>query len=212
MMSAVPYRSLDDLLGLIEGPQGQRMRALYADHRQQYAHARGSSANHQAWTGGYWDHVTELLNIACAQHAWMSAARPLAFTLSDALLILAAHDLEKLVRFDAAGAENPALSAKADKAAFRLELLERYGIELTPVQANALRFAEGVRDEHYTNQRRTMSPLAAFVHVCDLISARMWFNFPAAEADPWAGARRAHPDAATVQLADERYADDGTVI
>ena len=204
---------LDELLALIEGSNGERMRRLYADHRDAYAHARGSSRNHQAWPGGYWDHVQEIGNLACLQYAALSGARALPFSLSDALLILAAHDLEKMVRFAADGSEHPAFESKAAKAEFRWRLLASYEIELTPEQANAMRYAEGVRDVEYSGKQRTMGPLACFVHMCDLASARIWFNYPLPTGqDPWTGADRSRPDAAEVTVPAESFAPDGTCL
>lgn len=188
-----PYLSLDELLDLLEGTAGQRMRRLLEDHRESHRHARGSSFNHQAWPGGFWDHTTEICNLAHVLYGTLGALRPLPFSLSDALLVLCAHDLEKLYRYDEHGNPDRRLDAKSDKAQFRLELLDRYGIELTDEQQNALRYAEGVRDTDYSPERRTMGELAAFVHTCDLLSARLWFEHPLAANDPWPGARRQLP-------------------
>ena len=189
------YLTLNALLALIDEPNGPRVRALLDDHRRGCAHAPGSSANHQAWPGGFWDHTREVLNLAVVQYRTLSACRPLPFSLSDALLVLAVHDLEKLVRYRPDGSADPSLAAKADKAAFRLKLLDRYQVKLTGQQANALRYAEGVRDRDYRPGERTMGPLAAFVHTCDLLSARLWFAHPLAAGDPWAGAHRHLPGA-----------------
>jgi hypothetical protein len=37
-----------------------------------------------------------------------------------------------------------------------------------------------------------MSPLAAFCHMCDVASARLWHDHPWPRDDPWAGAARSH--------------------
>ena len=39
-----------------------------------------------------------------------------------------------------------------------------------------------------------MKPLAALAHLCDVTSARMWFDHPALTDDPWEGAKRANQD------------------
>ena len=210
MSGPPPYLSLDSLLSAITGNNGQAIRQLLADHRERYAHARGSSRNHQAWPGGFWDHTTEVLNIAYAQYHWMNSARELPFELSDALLVLACHDLEKLVRFRPDGSEEPGLREKGAKAAYRLGLMAEYGIQLSPQQANALWLAEGVKDVDYSNQQRLMSPLACFVHTCDLLSARMWFNHPLpADEDSWTGSRRISPEASEVMLPGEELDSNG---
>lgn len=37
-----------------------------------------------------------------------------------------------------------------------------------------------------------MSPLAAFTHMCDVASARLWHDHPLEADDPWPGAARSH--------------------
>jgi len=68
-------------------------------------------------------------------------------------------------------------------------VLRESGIALTAAQENALRYVEGESHE-YSNRHRTMGPLAAFCHLCDVTSARIWFDHPLTEHDPWTGARR----------------------
>ena len=52
-----------------------------------------------AWTGGYINHLEEAMNIAQNMFEMMNNFRPLDFTLSDAVLILFLHDLEKPFRY-----------------------------------------------------------------------------------------------------------------
>jgi hypothetical protein len=59
--------------------------------------APGSTKNHQAWEGGYIDHITEVMNIA--HWLYTSSPRPLPFGLADALEVLFLHDLEKPWKF-----------------------------------------------------------------------------------------------------------------
>jgi hypothetical protein len=179
------YRSLNDLLLYLEEAQGDACRRLLKDHRERFLRARGSSHNHQAWPGGYLDHVVETLNLAVVQYRALKVCRPLPFALSDAILVLFLHDLEKpwknLIGF----------KTKADRREFRERLISDYGIVLTPEQANALRYVEGEGDD-YSGQGRVMGPLAAFCHVCDVLSARLWFDHPSVKDDPWIGAQRHH--------------------
>lgn len=84
-VATLPYRDWPELLELIEGEAGERIRALYAEHWPACAAAAGSSHNHQAWTGGYWDHLREVLNLACVQYASLSACRPLPPSRADSL-------------------------------------------------------------------------------------------------------------------------------
>jgi hypothetical protein len=183
------YSSLDRLLGMIDGQNGHAVRSLYERYSNKNQLAKGSSANHQAWPGGYWDHVTEVLNIAAVQYSWMDACRKLNFSLSDALLVLSVHDLEKLERYLSDGSTRQDLSDKTAKADLRHQMMAEHGIALTTDQQAALKHVEGVRDHEYSSGQRGMTQLGAFVHVCDLISARIWFDHPAVP-DTWSGSRR----------------------
>jgi hypothetical protein len=151
--------------------------------------AAGSSHNHQAWRGGYLDHVVETMNIACQQFRWMDKVRVLPFTLYEALEVLFLHDIEKPWKY-APNRELPAapelranssfrclpVKTKEDRKKFRDAVIEHYKIELTDDQKNALRYIEGVPDSEYTPGERTMGELAAFCHTCDILSARMWHD------------------------------------
>lgn len=181
-----PRRSVEELIGLIPGSAGAACACLVADHGGLLRRAPGSGHNHQAWPGGYWDHLAEVMNLAVVLHGRLDELRPLPFALPDALLVLFVHDLEKPWRHQGGG---EALAAKADKAAFRLQMIGRYGIRLTDEQANALRYVEG-EGADYSPRRRAMGPLAAFCHLCDTASARLWPEAPAAADDPWPGAAR----------------------
>ncbi|MCU0687543.1 MAG: hypothetical protein MUF34_35755 [Polyangiaceae bacterium] len=56
---------------------------------------QGSTNNHQAWRGGDLDHVAEVMNIAVVLFEQLSKKRPLPFSLSDILLVVVLHDIEK---------------------------------------------------------------------------------------------------------------------
>src|SRR5262249_9207094 len=66
-----------------------------AEHNDLFWSARGSSHNHQAWAGGYAHHVREVMNVAVVLYDALGQLRPLPFSLSDALVVLFVHDLEK---------------------------------------------------------------------------------------------------------------------
>ena len=189
----VPYLSMDALITLIDEPARRGCRQLLADQRVHFQAVPGSTHNHQAWPGGYFDHIQEVLNIAVVLYGTFDRLRPLPFTLSDALLVLFLHDLEKPWAYESNTSgglqRKAALVTKEAQQAFRLEQLQRYDIRLTPEQQNALRYAEGEIGQ-YSNQERVMGPLAAFCHGCDVTSARLWFDHPWAAHDPWVGASR----------------------
>jgi len=178
------YLSLDELFDLM--PNHEIFEKIYDENWQLFDRAAGSSHNHQAWEGGYLNHVVETMNIACQQYNWMSKARKLPFTLGEALQVLYLHDIEKPWKYEGLPQvmghvitkqfrELPT-NTKEERVAFRDALIFHYGICLTPEQKNALKYVEGVRDADYTPGARTMGELAAFCHTCDLLSARMWHD------------------------------------
>ena len=188
------YYDIKDLLEFIE-PEAVREGCLrmYVENRDLYAEVQGSTHNHQAWPGGYHDHVAEVMNLACALYIQLDALRPLPFSLSDLLLVVFLHDAEKPWKYevgpDGELQHRPGMETKEDHQRFRLQKLAEYGITLTPEQENGLEYAEG-EIKNYSNRKRHMGPLAAVAHMCDVCSARLWFDHPAAEADPWIGAQR----------------------
>ncbi len=187
------YESVESLVGRIDDPNGAGCAKILADHRALFATVQGSTNNHQAWRGGYLDHVSEVMNIAVVLYEQLSARRPLPFSLSDLLLVVFLHDIEKPWKYDL-GADGQLrhkaeMQGKAAHQKFRMELLRQHGIVLTAEHENGLKYAEGELAD-YTNKQRMMGPLAAMAHMCDVASARLWFDHPAANADPWTGAAR----------------------
>lgn len=149
--------------------------------------APGSSAVHQAWIGGYADHVDEVLGIAHTLYGTLSAIRPLPFEPYDYRIVLFLHDCEKVFRNLPTDVkerldQDPNLRelgryAEHDPLTLKELVLGDYGIELTDEQDNALRYVHGELDD-YTGKERKMGPLAAFCHCCDNLSARLWFDEP----------------------------------
>jgi hypothetical protein len=188
------YLTLDELIDLIDEPNRSACKCILDEHRPLFETARGSTHNHQTWDGGYIDHVTDGMNFGRHLYPFMvSFGRPLPFSLCDALLVFFLHDLEKPWRIlvDAAGgaSNRKGLSTKEEFKAFREAKLVEYGISLTPEQLNGLTYVEGeYRD--YSSKRRVMNELAAFCHMMDNWCARGWYDYPKAEGDEWAGARR----------------------
>lgn len=188
-----PYHTIEALLGKLDEPNRGGCHRLLAENRGLFQTAYGSTHNHQAWPGGYIDHITEIMNVAAVLYERLNALRPLPFSLSDLLLVVFLHDVEKPWKYerDADGQlrHREALKGKESHQQFRMAKLAEYGIHLTPEQENGLKYAEGELGD-YTNSRRVMGPLAALAHMCDVASARLWFDHPQNEADPWLGANR----------------------
>lgn len=193
MKLKMKYLSIEEMLLLIDGANGSSCCKIISDNYELFQTVQGSTNNHQAWKGGYFDHVQEIMNIAIILYESLSSARPLPFTLSDALLICFLHDIEKPwkyeLREDGQLHHVPELETKAQAHNFREKKLLEYGIVLTPEQQNGLMYVEGELTD-YSSRHRVMGPLAAFCHLADVTSARIWFDHPIASEDPWHGSSR----------------------
>lgn len=189
-----PYFSIEGLLTLIEEPNRTACRRFLKDNLALMETTQGSVHNHQAWPGGYKDHIQEIMNIAKVLYETYNAMRPLPFSLSDALLVVFLHDVEKLWKYvrgdDGQMQHVPSMRTKEAEHAFRAAKFAEYEFVLTEDQLNGLKYAEGeIRD--YNPRERMMHPLAALCHCADVTSARIWFDHPlATRDDPWENARR----------------------
>ena len=162
-------------LTLIDQPNMGACYRLCNDHFKRFEQSLGSLTKHQAWPGGYIDHITEGMNFGFNLYEMMSKyERPLDFTLSDFLLVFFLHDLEKPFRY-----VEPKLILDTDeqKNAFIDSIIEKYGFNLTNDHRNALKYIHGEGDDYHRTER-IQKPLAAFAHICDVASARIWFDYP----------------------------------
>lgn len=187
------YLSVDQLLDLIDHPNRAACKKLLVDNLELFKRVQGSTHNHQAWPGGYLDHVTEVMNIGLKLYDQFATIRRMTFSISDLMLVLFLHDIEKPWKYeigeDGQLQHKPTMLTKADHQRFRMEKLAEYSIELTPEHENGLKYAEGELSD-YSNRERKMGPLAAMAHMSDVASARIWFDYPAEKNDLWCGAKR----------------------
>lgn len=175
------YLDLPALLALVPKPNHAKFWQIINEHKQTFTEAYGSSHNHQAWEGGYIDHIVETMNIACQLYFALGRLRKLPFQLHEALEVMFLHDVEKPFKVGdklLAGGKQVLIDAtKENRRYFRDKLIvEDYGVILSSAQKNALRYVEGVPDSEYTPGERTMGELAAFCHTCDILSARLWHD------------------------------------
>lgn len=114
------------------------------------------------------------MNFAKNLYELMDSGRRLPFSISDALLILYLHDIEKPFKY-----VPPIREFKSDneKKEFLMEIVFKYNFKLTDDHLNALKYIHGEGDD-YNPTERLQGPLAAFVHICDVASARIWFDYP----------------------------------
>jgi hypothetical protein len=168
--------SLDQYLLYIEQPNRDRCKKLLKEHYERFSQAPGSLAKHQAWKGGYLDHLEETMSFAVNLYIIMSSSkrRKLPFTLSSAILVLFLHDLEKPFKY-----VEPKREFEDDlaKKGFVVKMLFDYHIVLTKEEKNALTYIHGEGSDYHPTQR-IQNELAAFTHICDTVSARIWYDYP----------------------------------
>jgi hypothetical protein len=181
------YLPFDQLMRLVDEPYRTPFLRLLAEHGELFRAARGSSHNHQAWPGGYADHVRETMNIAVVLYEALRPLRPVPFSLSDTLVVMFVHDLEKPWAYEL-GPEGwrRREGLKENAHAFRLARLAEASLTLPEELERTVTFVEGEGGK-YSNPERGMSPLAAFCHMCDVASARLWHDYPLERDDPWEG-------------------------
>ncbi|MDB4984490.1 MAG: hypothetical protein JWM20_669 [Patescibacteria group bacterium] len=167
-------KPITELINLINEPNRSRCSQLLADYSERFALAPGSKTKHQAWPGGYLDHVAEIMNLAKILYETTSSIRQLPFSLGSAILVLFLHDLEKPFKY-----VEPTMHFQDDTAKenFISDMIARYSIKLSDDEQNALKYIHG-EGHDYNSNTRVQGPLAAFVHICDTWSARIWFDFP----------------------------------
>jgi 23S rRNA maturation-related 3'-5' exoribonuclease YhaM len=185
----VEYLSLDKLVQLIDPPNTEPALKLFEDNKELFSKGRGSVHNHQAWEGGYRDHIEEVMNLARQLYSaiTINGLRELPFSLSDALLGLYLHDLEKPWKyefFDGSWRHKPGIDKPHEVHEFVRKKIDEYGFSLNEDHINAIEFAHGEHSSVYSARRRGMTPLAAFVHMCDVASARIYFDQPVKD-DKW---------------------------
>lgn len=187
------YYTVEAMIAMIDGPNREACIHLLEDNRKIFQVAYGSTHNHQSWPGGYLDHVQEAMNIAIVLFKQLNSIRPLKFTLSDLLLVVYLHDVEKPWKYETAvdgtRVHKSEMQTKAAHQCSRMKIIEKYGICLNEDQLNGVEYAEGEL-VGYSNQQRAMGPLACVAHMCDVASARLWFDHPLQENDPWTGSKR----------------------
>lgn len=162
------------LLGLIEEPNRSACKSVLLENKKRFSEAPGSLAKHQAWSGGYIDHLKETMNFGLNLFEMMNSFRKLEFIFSDVLLVLFLHDLEKPFRYIEPVVD---FHTDHDKELFIRNLISKHGFVLNENHWNALKYIHGEGND-YSRTERIQGPLAAFCHICDVASARIWFDYP----------------------------------
>ena len=172
------YNTLDEVIKDINEINRESCQLLFNDNREIFYESKGSSHNHQNWKGGYVDHILETVNIADIIFRALSFTdRVFDFEFSDVLLILFLHDIEKPFKKEIVLVDDKGKKDRKKVDEFKFSLIKKYGIVLNDKQNNALTYIEG-ENEDYSNTKKTMNRLSAFCHMCDIWSARGWYDYP----------------------------------
>lgn len=164
-------KTCEILLWELEDPRRDRILQFHEIYRTEVEASWGSKSKHQAWPGGYVDHLAETFRMAEVMYDSLSQLHPLPFSRDSAVIVLYFHDLEKIWKY------THGLPEGFDKTKFLFETLAKdYEIKFTPEEANALRYIHGEPEAEYNPDTRLMGPLAAFCHSIDTMSARMWHD------------------------------------
>lgn len=169
------YYKIDELINMIDECNKKQCIDIYNNNKTIFETAKGSNKKHQAWNGGYIAHLEETMNIAVKMYETFSQLRELPFSLSDALLVLYLHDLEKPWKYGENKEDYDYLKSFKNEKEFLNTQIKKYGFILTLSHINGLKYVHGEGDDYDPN-KNIQEPLAAFVHNCDVFSARIWFN------------------------------------
>lgn len=181
-MTDILNKTLRDLLEDMEDLRKDLLLQIYDDYKDLFHYGHGSSNNHQAWEGGYADHVAEILRANEVTYQALSSIRPLTFSKDSAAIALFFHDMEKPFRYGPKGDERcekwrsqyeTPHEWEVAKWAIIREMEQDYGLYFTDDEINALKYTHGEGDDHRKDMR-VSCPLAAHVHHCDNTSARIW--------------------------------------
>ena len=189
--------TLRPALERLTGTRAEGLLRFHDDHLKEILVAKGSSHNHQVWSGGYHDHLVHCFILAQDLYKLLHERigpgpfpiqyiggggpsayhtdNPITFSLESAIVVLYLHDIEKIFKYGLWPDRYPE-RLKQSKDAWYLGILpEKYGVWLDAQEYNALKYIHGEGDD-YNSKCRVMSPLAGFCHSIDVLSARVLFQ------------------------------------
>jgi hypothetical protein len=123
------------------------------------------------------------MNIAIVIFNSLNSCRKLDLSLQDVLLVLFLHDLEKPWKYSDNDSDVELYKRFKTTEEFKRYIIEKYSFDLNEDIWKGLKHVHGEMDD-FDPHIKIQSSLSAFAHICDNISARIWFNFPN-EFDNW---------------------------
>lgn len=133
------YYNLNELLDMIDEPNRDSCLKIYLENKTIFEMSKGSNIKHQAWEGWYLDHVRDIMNIAIKLYSDLNNCRTLSFSLSDSLLVLYLHDLEKPRKYAGNEKDKTELKSFLDYKDFIKSKIDEYWFQLTKEHWNALK-------------------------------------------------------------------------
>jgi hypothetical protein len=186
---------LRPVLERLTGTRAGGLLSFHDDHIKEILVAKGSSTNHQYWSGGYHEHLLQCFTLAqdlypiliqrssgpqiLEERGAITTPHPekgwFDFTLENAIVVLYLHDIEKIFKYGL-WPTRYSERLKKSKDAWYLGILPlKYGVWLDEKELNALQYIHGEGDE-YRGDKRVMNRLAGFCHSIDVLSARVLFD------------------------------------
>ena len=160
------------------GDNCERLYKILDEHAATFDFARGSLYKHQAWPGGYLQHVADCMSIARRILNGTRRGYPVPFEWGSVVLVLFLHDIEKpfmQLQFAIAAPEDFRPWTKKERIDFRMGMINRYSIEMTVEERVALKYVEGEGGDYSATERK-MNELGALCHAADVLSARLWHS------------------------------------
>lgn len=153
------------------------LKQLYNFLYEKLWHAPGSMYNkHQGWEWWYFDHINNMLDMSITLYESFSKLSQLDFSLDNVIKVVLLHDLEKPFRYTNEGREYLEKNNIGwDDNRIRNFFIEKYNIRLNILEWNALKYIHWEGSD-YSETERIMKPLAAFCHILDIASARIFYN------------------------------------
>lgn len=168
-------KSLAELLDLISNQKSKLLcQRILADYETALTIIPASRIKHQDWAGGYLDHIIEGMNITDQLYDLFNGLRALPFTKGEAIFLFFIHDFDKLLRFSNTGEQVKYTEDYPEIVKEHLKV--NYDYSLNEAELYCLKYVHGEGQDHRPG-KRIMSPLTALVHLADVTSARIWFDY-----------------------------------
>lgn len=192
---------LRPLLERLTGTRAAGLLRFHDDHIKEILVAKGSSQNHQYWSGGYHEHLFQCLTLAqdlyplllyrtcrfpqqLEERGSIMSPNPetgwFDFSIENAAVVLYLHDIEKIFKYGLWPTRYSERLKKSKDAWYLGILPHKYDVWIEEKELNALQYIHGEGDD-YRGDRRVMNRLAGFCHAIDVLSARVLYDMRIAD-------------------------------